>query len=206
MGANLNVVFDTPLRNKKLSINTATYANYYKNIGFSNGDKAVTHNIVLNEAITGKFKSGKFETSLTASVSYNMARNNLSEAQDRNTNTYSLKHSAQWRLPHDFSIQSRLNFTYYSGYGNDFKKSEVLWNVSADKKFLKKKRGTLRLQLFDILNDRNNIQRYVGGNYMSDSQSNTINRYFMASFSYQFSIVKNKGRKTEEVENFYDDY
>lgn len=201
MGANLNIMYDTPLRNKKFSINTGTYASYYKNIGFSNGDKSVTNNVVLNESLSGKFKTSKFETNLMASISYNLTRNNLAGEEDRNTTTYGLKHFLLWKLPYDFSIQSRLNFTYYSGYGDDFKKSEVLWNASVDKKFLKNKKGTLRLQFFDILDDRNNIQRYVSGNYMSDSRSNTVNRYFMLSFSYQFNIIKNKGKKSEEPQD-----
>lgn len=207
MGANLNVMYDTPLKNKKFSINTGTYVSYYKNIGFSNGDKSITNNVVLNESVSGKFKSSKFETNLMVSISYNLTRNNLVGEEDRNTTTYGLKHFVLWKLPYDFSIQSRLNFTYYSGYGDDFKKSEVLWNASVDKKFLKNKKGALRLQFFDILNDRNNIQRYVSGNYMSDSRSNTVNRYFMLSFSYQFNIIKNKGKKSEEPQDdtmYYD--
>lgn len=206
MGANLSLMYDTPLKNKKFSINNTSYISYYKNIGFSNGDKSITNNVVLNEGINGKFKSSKFETNLTASISYNMTRNNLAGEEDRNTTTYGLKHFVLWKLPYDFSIQSRLNYTYYSGYGDDFKKSEILWNASVDKKFLKNKKGTLRLQFFDILNDRNNIQRYVSGNYMSDSRSNTVNRYFMLSFSYQFNIIKNKGKKSEEPDDDMDYY
>ena len=95
---------------------------------------------------------------------------------------------------------------YKSGKKVLFKKSEVLWNASVNKKFLKKKKGTLRLQFFDILDDRNNIQRYVSGNYMSDSRSNTVNRYFMLSFSYQFNIMKNKGKKSEAPQDDNMDY
>jgi hypothetical protein len=145
---------------------------------------------------------------LFRSVSYNLARNNLAGEEDRNTATYGLNHFVLWKLPYDFSIQSRLNFTCYSGYEDDFNKSEVLWSASVDKKFLKNKKGILRLQFFDILNDRNNIQRYVSGNYMSDSRSNTVNRYFMLSFSYKFNIIKNKEKKSEEPEddNMYYDF
>ncbi|MDR1091638.1 MAG: outer membrane beta-barrel protein [Prevotella sp.] len=208
MGANLNVMYNTPLRNKKFSVNNGTYVSYYKNIGFSNGDKSITNNVVLNESVSGKFKSSKFETNLMAFISYNLTRNNLAGEEDRNTTTYGLKHFVLWKLPYDFSIQSRLNFTYYSGYEDNFKKREVLWNASVDKKFLRNKKGTLRLRFFDILNDRNNIQRYVSGNYMSDSRSNTVNRYFMLSFSYQFNIIKNKGKKSEEPQddNMYYDF
>lgn len=207
MGANLNISYNTPLKNKKFSINNNSYVSYYKNIGFSNGDKSVTNNVVLGENITGKFKSNKFETSLSASISYNMARNSLSENQDRNTTAYGLRNTILWKLPLDFSIQSKINFTYYSGYGDDFKKSEILWNASIEKKLLKKKKGSLKLQFFDILNDRNNIQRYVSGNYISDSRSNTVNKYVMLSFSYQFNIIMSKGKANQDTNDmYYDDF
>lgn len=198
MGANVNFMFNTPLRNKKFTIDNNTYANYYKNIGYTNGEKAITHNIVIGERVSGKFKTDKIETRLQLGASFNITRNNLSESQDRNTSNYTIQHFLLWNLPLDFSIQNDINMTYYGGYGQDFKKSEILWNASISKLFLKKKRGTLKLQCFDILNDRNNISRYVSGNYMSDSRSNSVNQYLMLSFSYKFNIIKSKGKSNEE--------
>lgn len=205
MGANVNFMFNTPLRNKKFTVDNTTYANYYKNIGYTNGEKAVTHNIVLSEKVSGKFKVEKFETRLQLGWTYNMTRNNLSGTQDRNTSNYNAQHSFLWKLPYDFSIQSDLNMTYYAGYGDDFKKKEILWNASISKMFLKKKRGTLKLQFYDILNDRNTISRYVSSNYMSDSRSNSINRYFMVSFSYKFNVIMGKKGKSQEDE-FEDEF
>ncbi|MDR0825087.1 MAG: TonB-dependent receptor [Prevotella sp.] len=205
MGANLNLMFNTPLRNKKFTIDNSTYTNYYKNIGYTNGEKAITHNVVVGETASLKFKVDKFETRLQLGASYNMARNNLSESQDRNTSNYNIQHTLLWKLPLDFSIQNDLNMTYYGGYGDDFKKREILWNASVSKLFLKKK-GTLKLQFFDILNDRNNISRVVSGNYMSDSRSNSVNQYFMLSCSYKFNIINNKGKKNlDEGEDTYEE-
>lgn len=204
MGANLNFMFNTPLRNKKFTIDNSTYSNYYKNIGYTNGEKAITHNVVIGERVAGKFKVDKFETRLQLGASFNITRNNLSGSQDRNTANYTVLHSFLWKIPSifdiplDISIQNDINMSYYSGYGDDFKKSEILWNASISKLFLKKKKGTLKLQFFDILNDRNNISRYVSGNYMTDSRSNSVSRYFMLSFSYKFNIIKSKGKSNEE--------
>ena len=205
MGANLNFMYNTPLRNKKFTVDNSTYTNYYKNIGYTNGEKAVTHNVVMGKRIAGKFKIDKFETRLQLGASFNITRNNLSESQNRNTSNYTVQHSLLWKLPLDFSIQNDVNMTYYGGYGDDFKKREILWNASISKSFLKKKKGTLKLQFFDILNDRNNISRYVSGNYMSDSRSNSVNRYFILSFSYKFNIIKSKG-KSDEEEDFEGEY
>ncbi len=201
MGANINFIFNTPLRNKKFTIDNSTYANYYKNIGYTNGEEAKTHNIVLSEKVSGKFKIDKLETRLELGMTYNITKNNLSNVQDRNTSNYNIQHSVLWKLPCDFSIQNFLNMTYYAGYGDDFKKKEILWNASVSKLFLKKKRGTLKVEFYDILNDRNNLSRYVSSNYMSDSRTNSINRYFMFSFSYKFNIIKSKGKSDDSDMN-----
>ena len=203
MSANLNFVYDTPLKNKKFTVNNSTYTNYSKNVGFTNGEKAITHNIVLGEQISGRFKTEKFETRLKAGITYNMARNNLTKAQDRNTTNYSLHHFALVKLPFDFSIQSSISYSYYSGYGSDFKNSEVLWNASVSKQFLKKKKGTLKLQLYDILDDRNNLTRWVNSNSLTDSRTNTVNQYFLVSFSYKFNIIKGK-KKEADTEEIYE--
>lgn len=202
MGANINFMYNTPLKNKRFTVANNSVANYYKNIGFTNAEKAITHNVVLSEQVMVRFKNDKLETGLRAGITYNMTRNNLTDLQDRNTTNYSFTHLLTWKLPYDFTLSSNLNYSYFAGYGDDFKSSEILWNASVSKQFLKKKRGTVRAQMFDILNDRNNITRYVSGNYMSDSRSNTVNQYFLVSFSYKFNIIK--GKKTNEDNDIYE--
>lgn len=202
MGANINFMYNTPLKNKKFTVTNNSTGNYYKNIGYTNGEKAITHNVVLAEQVSARFKNDKFETTLRAGISYNMTRNNLTDLQNRNTTNYTLNHFAMWHLPYDFAITSSLNFSYYSGYEDDFKNSEILWNASISKQFLRKKKGTIKAQVFDILNDRNNITRYVSGNYMSDSRTNTINQYFLVTFSYKFNLIKGK-KDTDEGEEIY---
>ena len=39
----------------------------------------------------------------------------------------------------------------------------------------------------DLLNQSNNIQRTVTGNYLEDVEYNTLGRYCMISFSYRFN-------------------
>ncbi len=200
IGSNLGFMYNTPLRNKKFTINTNTFVNYYKNKGFTNGEKAITNNIVLSEQLMVRFKSTKFETSLQGNINHSITKNNLTNAQNRVTTNYVFSNITLVKLPYDFSIQSNLDYSYFAGYGDDFQTSEMLWNASIAKLFLKQKKGSLKLQLFDILNDRNNVSRYVSGNYLSDTRTNTLNQFVMLSFSYRFNIFKGK---SDNVDNDY---
>ncbi|NDV69457.1 outer membrane beta-barrel protein [Dysgonomonas sp. 25] len=198
MSADLSFMLNTPLRNKKFTISTNTFSSYYRNVGFSNGKKAITNNYVISEDASLKYKVEKFETTLRASASFNFAKNNLSQLDNQNTATYKVENRSKLKLPLDFTVQSDFFYSRYSGYGDDFKKNEFLWNASVSKEFLKKKKGRLKLEFFDILQDRNNLRRVVTSTYSSDTRTNTISRYFMLSFTYKFNIFRGAKSTSDE--------
>lgn len=200
MNLNLSFMYETPFKNKKFSINTNTYSNYYKNIGFTNGEKAITNNIVLSEKITAKFKSDLVQTDLKVGITYNTARNNLRQESNRNTTNYSVANETNIKLPYDITFNNTIEYSYKTGYENDFKKSQCIWNVSLSKLLLKKKNGILKIEASDLLNDRNALSRMVDSNYISDTYTNSISRYILISFTYRFSIAKGKS-----VEDEYED-
>ncbi len=187
MGANAYFMYNTPLKNKKITISTYTNANYTRYVGFTNTKKAITNSIYLTEGLAFNYKDKKFTGRLSGAYSYNLARNSLSKANDRSTSTYRLTNNLTFKLPYDFSIRSDIQFNYYAGFGEDFKKSEFVWNAYIEKNLLKDKKGTIRLQIFDILNDRNSLRRTTTSNYSSDSYTKSINRYMMLTFSYRFN-------------------
>lgn len=200
MNANLGFMYNTPFRNRKFTFDTGTYVNYYRSIGFTNNSKSISDNIVLSQSLGLQFKTDKFDFGINSNVSHSIIKNNLASMEDRETTNYSVKGNFNLKLPFDFSIQSSAQYTYNNGYADDFKKSELLWNASVAKEFLRDKKGTFRLQFFDILNDRNSVTRVVKGNDYSDIRTNTVNRYFMLTVAYRFSIFRGTGvDSTEEI-------
>ena len=65
-----------------------------------------------------------------------------------------------------------------------------MWNASASKSFLLGNQATLRLKIYDILQQRSNISRNVTATGYTDSEYNTLNSYFMVHFIYRFSAFK----------------
>lgn len=196
MNTNLGIMYNSPLGNKKLMMSTNSYVYHAKNIGFTNSRKTVTNNLTLSEQLSLRFNVDKFETSLSGNISHNITRNNINDSQNRNTTKCGFRYDFFLRLPFDVTIQSDIEYSRFIGYGEGFKDKETLWNASASKLFLKQKKGILRLQLFDILKGRNNQTRVVASDKISEVSTNTINQYFLLTFSYRFNIVKggNKGQ------------
>ncbi len=204
-GLNGGIMFNTPLRNKKFTIDNSSFGYFVRNIGYSNSVKSVTYNLTMSESFSISYRSDKFDQRLQANISYNITRNNLPNQEGMNTSNYGLKSSTLWKLPYDIAIQNEISFTYNKGYAENFQKSEVLWNLSVAKQFLKKKQATAKLQCYDILDDRNNLMRVVSGNYISDTRTNMIGQYFMFSFGYRFNITNKSARNAADAQSA-DDY
>lgn len=191
-GLNGGMMFSLPLKNKKFVLDNTSYGYLMRNIGYSNGVKNITTNLTFTETLAIMYRSEKLTQRLQANLSYNITRNNLPGQSNLNVTNYGFRSSTILSLPYNFNIQNDISFAKYIGYADDFKDSELLWNLSVSKQFMKKKQATLRLQCYDIFNDRNNVLRVTSGNYISDTKTNMIGRYVMLSFNYQFSITPKK--------------
>ena len=202
---NIGLTYNTPLKNKKLKFDTNTYMYYSRSIGFSNAQKNITGNWSLSESASLSFDSEKINTRLQVNYSYSLTKNNVKDQSDMNVSNIGFNNSTTVKLPFDISIKNDISYTYNSGYSSDFKKSEFLWNASVSKQLLKKKKGTLKIQLFDILKDRSNVTRTVTADYVSDMRTNSISRYFLLSFSYRFNFMP-KSKTNSSSTDIYDEY
>ncbi len=196
---NGNVMFNTPLFNKRLHFNTSTNLGYNENYGYTKkynelvdidvdnlqrGDLSFTRRYNAREQLSLTFTHDFIEIGTRANLRYSNSLNNLS---DRLTETFdwTLRGNLTVRLPYDITINSDVNYSDRMGYSN-FDQSEILWNASIDKSLFKNK-AVLSLRWFDILQQRLNINQVIGDNSVSFTKYNTLTSYFILSFSYKLS-------------------
>lgn len=205
-GMNGGIIFNTPLRNKKFTVDNSSFAYFVRNMGYSNGFKNITYNLTLSESFSVNYRSENFNQKLQANLALNITRNNLTEDGDLGSANLGFRSSTYIKLPWSLEIQNDLSYTYNKGYAATFDKTELLWNLSLSKQFLPKKAGTIKLQCYDILADRNNLARVVSGNYISDTKTNMIGRYVLLSFNYRFNILKGAGSSSANTDTYNYDY
>ena len=196
MSGNVRVIYNTPLKNKKLSFNTMSYASYSKRntfistFGSTERNKNVADVYGFSENIGLSFRSDVIDFSARGNFSYNNVKNSISSQEGQETFNYGGTGDFTLYLPFNFTVQSDLRYSTNSGYSDGFKQQEWLWNASLAKDIFKAKNGTIRFKIYDILKERSNISRRTGDDYIQDITTNTINSYFMVHFIYKFQIFK----------------
>ncbi len=186
--ANIRLMVNSPLRNRKFSYSTMTYAGYTNSKGFINADENTSRNLSLQERVSLDFRSDYLDLGVNANVRYSDVTNTLQGQSDLTTWNYGVGGNTTIYLPQNFKIESDINYSANSGYSDGFDQKEVLWNASASKSFLKNNQATIRFKVYDILQQRSNISRSVTANYIRDAEYNTLSSYFMFHFIYRFQI------------------
>ena len=76
-----------------------------------------------------------------------------------------------------------------------------MWNASLSQQLLKNKALTVSVRVYDLLNQVNSVRRNINANYIDDSESNVLTRYFMFSLSYRFNTF-GKGNEPKGRDEF----
>jgi len=187
---NLRMIVNTPLKNKKFSINSMTFTSFNNQNGFSNGVKNKNRQFRLSENAGIDYRSDLFDLGLNGSVVFNKTKNTIQQRSNLETFNYLAGARTTIYFPYNFKLESDINYSTNSGYENGFKQEEWMWNAALSKSFLKGNQATLRFKIYDILQQRSNISYNTTTAATTYSEYNTLNSYFMVHFIYKFSIFK----------------
>lgn len=203
-GLNGGILFNTPLRNNKFTVDNSSFAYLTRNIGYSNGVKNTTKNLALNETFSISYRDKWIDQRLQISLACNLTQTNLPTQEGLNTASYGLKSTTNVKLPFDINLTNDVGYTYNYGYSKEFQNAELLWNATISKQFLRRKQATIKFQCYDILNDRNNVVRTVTGNYVSDTRTNMIGRYFLFTLNYRFNFFQGNVSTDSDDTNYFE--
>jgi uncharacterized membrane protein YgcG len=152
-------------------------------------------NNVLNLSNTSAFNGGlvlssnvseTLDFTLSYAGTYNLVRNSIRPQLNSNYFFHAASARVNWLFGKGFLFNSDLTNTLYRGLGEGFDQNFLLWNVSFGKKFLKDRRGELKLTVFDVLRQNNSISRAVTETYVDDTQTQVLRQYAMVTFTYTF--------------------
>ncbi len=162
-------------------------------------------NNALNEANTYNVSGGlvissninpSIDFTLSYNANYNIVENTLQASLNNNYYYQNSSFRINWLPTKKLVINSDLTHSLYTGLGEDFNQSFLLWNAGIGYKFLKNNAGEIRLNAFDLLKQNNSVSTTVAETYIENNLTNVLTRYFMLTFTYNlrsFTGSQNNG-------------
>ncbi|MEO5682832.1 MAG: outer membrane beta-barrel family protein [Chitinophagaceae bacterium] len=190
---NLNSSWGFPVKKIKSKLNLNSAITKSRNIGFVNNVKNNIHAWNASQELVWNYNYKELlDLSAGAEVIYNDVRYSLQNQQ--NLQYWNQHYTAEINiyLPKGFSFSSDIDYTTRSGLTQGYNLNAVLWNAGVAKQVFNNKKGELRLQVYDILNQNIGISRNSSQNYIEDLSYNVLKRFWQLSFTYNISRFAGK--------------
>jgi hypothetical protein len=172
-----------------LNINTGLDFNksHYTNV--VNYEKNTTNNITVGLHLgINKDDENKYSFYYNGDIDYNISTPSI--RKDLQTKYWTQEHSVgltltlPWRFELNNEVQG--SFQQKTELFND-NNNVVLWNAYFGKKILRNDKAIIKIVAHDILNQNIGYSRYVNSNVIEETNYQSIARYFLLSFIWNFS-------------------
>ncbi|TCC97617.1 TonB-dependent receptor [Pedobacter hiemivivus] len=183
----LNVSAGRKIKEINLNIEARAGGNYNYSISNNSLNTSKSFNYSVGPSIN-KY-TDKYSIQLSLSPSYNTSSTSLVGVKNNN-DSYGANGNFELMARLPGKVELRTNGEYqYTGKSQAFNESlnRLIWNASINKKFLKTESLNLSLSGKDLLNQNSGFSRSVYNNTINQSNSTTIQRYFMLSLAWDFN-------------------
>ncbi|WP_394341679.1 outer membrane beta-barrel protein [Solitalea longa] len=170
------------------SITFGLNANQGHNTTSINGVNTISNSLDFSPSVIATYN---YDNIIDVSQSYSPIINRIAYETDaipkQNFVIQSLKTDLRITWPNVFQLDNSIGYNYNSQAPEGFKKGSLLWNANIGKELFRNKVGLIKLTVYDLLKQNNNVRRMAVGNIIEDTQSAVLQQYFMFSFTYKFS-------------------
>ena len=90
-----------------------------------------------------------------------------------------------WTLSYDY--------TKYMYYGYKGASNPNIFNTYVERRFLKGNMATIRAGVYDVFNENTGYSATQNGNFVTQTNSNKLGRYYLLTFTYRFTKMAGKG-------------
>ncbi|MBI2794821.1 MAG: outer membrane beta-barrel protein [Ignavibacteria bacterium] len=178
------------------NVNLNTGINYSRVPGLVNGFENFANTTVVR---AGFFLSSNISEDVDIIASYDGQYNIVVNSLQRERNANYFTHNASGRLIWNIgavACSTDVSNTFYTGLGPDYDRVYTVWNAGLGYRFFDNNAGELRITVFDLLRQNDNVGRSVNDIYVEDSQSSVITRYAMLTFTYDLKSLSDPQMNT----------
>lgn len=167
-----------------MNLNLTTTLRYNRDVSMLYNQKSFNYTQSASQRINFNYNiQDKFDIGSSARFTYNNATYSIRSEQNNKyfAQTYSIDLTST--VIKDFLLATDFDCVINTGRAAGFNQAIPLWNASIGRYLFKKKNAEIRISAYDLLNQNKSIGRNIGDNYIEDSYTEVLSRFFMLSFS-----------------------
>jgi hypothetical protein len=183
MGINITNAF--PLKNIHSVINTHTTVSYDHDVNLINSQKGTIKLLHVSHSMNFTYNYEQlFDFVFRAGVNYSGAWYSQQQGESFNLYNYTASFNGNISLPQGFILGTNINYQHNAGEAAGYSRDVIMINAYIGKKILQGKKGLIKIQGFDLLKQNQGFIRTLGANYIEDTETRVLQRFFMVSFIY----------------------
>ncbi len=189
VSANAGFFYNKRIQNEEKSFRYSLALNggYNRAVGFTNAVKYVSERYNVSPRVRLDYEIEEFlNVEPYYDVTFNSSRFDINP--DRNEDF--LNHQAGLELtlywPKNVVFGNDLSYNSYGNVSPGFDNTSLLWNMSLGYDFWDEK-ANIKLKVYDMLDQNISTSRFIGDDFIQDTNNLILTRYAMLSFTYKLS-------------------
>ena len=182
------VSYGFPVHFLKGSLGISSTLNQYHGRQFINSESNTINTTTVSPEVRLDMNPWE-QLTLSLSAQYNYSKTKYSVYLAHNAKYFIQEYDVDlgWRLPKGLFLAADFDYRINNQYSTGFNTIVPLWNASISKQMLHFNRGELKFSARDILNRNIGINRNASQNYIEDTRTSSLRRFFLLTFTYNIT-------------------